>query len=454
MSPYREPTALGPLRIALISEHASPLALMGGVDAGGQNVYVNHVARCLGMMGHQVDVYTRQDDPDLPPTVAMAPGVAVHHVVAGPKQFVPKEQLLPYMFEFAMRMRQAMSSHTYDLMHANFFMSGLAALRIKAATHLPLVMTFHALGLVRRQHQPESDAFPAERIDIERLLLDEADVVVAECPQDESDLVQLYGADRSRLTIVPCGIDTAEIHPMPQAQARAQLGLRPDEFIILQLGRMVPRKGIDNVIRALSHLPSHMNARLIVVGGDSREPDPLRTPEIARLMEVARHCGVSDRVQFTGHRQRRELRAYYGAADVFVTTPWYEPFGITPLEAMASGLPVIGARVGGIQHSVVDRVTGLLVPPKDAAALASALCQIKRDPARARQMGQAGLRRVHDQFTWHRVAAQLEAVYRSVLPSEWPVPVAALSSMAPSGPRALASLPEPRTLIARPRASV
>jgi D-inositol-3-phosphate glycosyltransferase len=404
-----------PLRIALISEHASPLATLGGVDAGGQNIYVAHVADCLARAGHHVDVLTRRDDPDLPAAVDLRPGARVVHIDAGPPAFVPKEQLLPHMPDFA-RASERLLRHSvpYDVVHANFFMSGMVARHLKHTLGTPYVMTFHALGLVRREHQKEADAFPPERVDIERALVRDADAVIAECPQDSADLVRLYEADADRLTMVPCGFDPLEFKPTNKAVARAALGLHPDEFIVLQLGRLVPRKGIDNVIRSLAHLPRHVPARVLVVGGESREPDELRTPEIARLRRVALDYDVPDRVTFTGHRRRDELRLYYAAADVFVTTPWYEPFGITPLEAMACGTPVVGSEVGGIQYSVSNGVTGLLVPPNDPAALAAKLTELYENPALARAMGRAGIKRARQMFTWEQVTQQLVDVYESV----------------------------------------
>lgn len=403
------------LRIALISEHASPLATVGGVDAGGQNIYVAHVADCLARAGHHVDVLTRRDDPDLPAAVDLRPGVRVVHIDAGPAAFVPKEQLLAHMPEFA-RASERLLRHSvpYDVVHANFFMSGLVARHLKHTLGTPYVMTFHALGLVRREHQKEADAFPPERVDIERALVRDADAVIAECPQDSADLVRLYDADAERLTMVPCGFDPLEFKPTNKAVARAALGLHPDDYIVLQLGRLVPRKGIDNVIRSLAHLPRHVPGRVLVVGGESREPDERLTPEIARLRGVALEYGVADRVSFTGHRRRDELRLYYAAADVFVTTPWYEPFGITPLEAMACGTPVVGSEVGGIQYSVSDGVTGFLVPPNDPAALAAKLTELYENPALARAMGRAGIRRARSMFTWEQVAQQLVEVYESV----------------------------------------
>ncbi|HEY9064881.1 MAG TPA: glycosyltransferase family 1 protein [Burkholderiaceae bacterium] len=404
------------LRIAMISEHASPLATLGGVDAGGQNIYVAHVARCLARAGHCVDVLTRRDDPHLPPVVDLRPGARVIHIDAGPSEFVPKERLLGHMPAFAQAAaRLVRNSLRYDLVHANFFMSGWVAQQLHEMLGIPFAITFHALGLVRLKHQGTADAFPPERIAIERELVRRADAIVAECPQDRYDLLDLYQADPQRVRIVPCGFDPHEFAPMNRADARAKLGLAPDEFIVLQLGRIVPRKGIDDVVRAMALLPASMNARLLVVGGDSAEPDEARTPEFARLRGIACDGGVASRVVFTGHRSRAELRTYYAAADAFVTTPWYEPFGITPLEAMACAVPVIGSAVGGIKSTVLDGETGFLVPPHDPVALAAKLQLLHANPLLARAMGRSGLRRARSRYTWERITDELLEVYAGVL---------------------------------------
>lgn len=405
------------MKIALVSEHASPLAVAGGVDSGGQNIYVANVARQLRRAGHEVDVFTRRDRALLPAMSDMD-GVRVIHVPAGPPTQMPKEALLPYMPAFADFLLGfcRRESTPYDVIHANFFMSGLAALKAKHAQGIPLVMTFHALGKVRRLHQGADDGFPDERFAIEEQLVRESDVVIAECPQDAADLHEHYAIDPARVEIVPCGFDTAEFAPMDRALARKMLGWPNDRFAVLQLGRIVPRKGIDNVVRALALLRErmHVDAHLYVVGGNADLPNEIATPEIARLRGVAASCGADNHLTFVGRRGRAALRQYYGAADVFVTTPWYEPFGITPLEAMACARPVIGADVGGIRYSVVDAETGFLVPPHDPMSLAERLAQLAADPALGARMGEAGLARAHREFTWAQVAAQLEAVYRRV----------------------------------------
>lgn len=401
-------------RLALISDHASPLAAAGGVDSGGQNIYVAQVARHLSRLGYRVDVYTRRDDPSQPEVLHWEDDVRVIHVPAGPARFVPKEELLPHMREFSRFFIDRARRHGgYDLVHANFFMSGLVALRARAVLGIPFAITFHALGLVRRMHQREADRFPPMRIDIEQRLVREADRLVAECPQDAEDLRTLYGASPDRIDVVPCGFDADEFLPVGRETARAALGLPVHERLVLQLGRMVPRKGVDNVVRGVARLRRDhgIDARLLVVGGESDTPDPSLTPEIGRLAGIAREEGVQDLVTFTGRRGREVLRFYYAAADVFVTTPWYEPFGITPLEAMACGTPVVGSDVGGIKFSVAHGETGYLVPPNDPDALAQRVAQLFLQPELARDMGLAAVRRAQERFTWAGVANQLAALF-------------------------------------------
>jgi glycosyltransferase involved in cell wall biosynthesis len=206
---------------------------------------------------------------------------------------------------------------------------------------------------------------------------------------------------------------------------------------------MVPRKGVDTVIRAVASLGREhgVSARLLVVGGESDAPDPRLTPEIGRLAAVAREVGAEHQVTFTGRKPTERLRLYYAAADVFVTTPWYEPFGITPLEAMACARPVVGSDVGGIRYTVIDGGTGFLVPPRDPDAVADRVVRLLRDPTLARAFGLRGLERVRTHFTWRQVARQMEAMYASVLGLEAPERPAATQPLpAPAGPGVAAEM--------------
>lgn len=405
-------------RIAIVSEHASPIAQAGGVDGGGQNIYVAHVARALARQGHRVDVFTRMDNPNLPLEMEWGEGVSIVHVPAGPAREICKEELLPHMDAFSAFMHGYFSGRDepYRLIHANFFMSAHASLPVAQRYGIPLAVTFHALGRVRRRHQAAADRFPDTRFAIEDHIVRHADCVIAECPEDRRDLMELYRADPARIRMVPCGYDPEEMWPMDKRAARRGLGWEENGFRILQLGRMVPRKGVDNVIQGLALLRSQygVDARLCVVGGESQFPSPIDTPELGRLMRVAQEAGVLDFVEFTGRRRRDQLARYYSACDVFVTTPWYEPFGITPVEAMACGRPVVGSDTGGIRHTVVDGVTGLRVPPRHPQALAAALARIALEPGLGEAMGREGMKRAARCFTWAGVGRQLDALFEEL----------------------------------------
>ncbi len=404
-------------RIAFISEHASPLAAPGGVDNGGQNVYVAELAKELAEGGYNVDIYTRRENTEQPESVDWLPGIRVIHVKAGPAVIIEKEKLLGHMEEFRDNMLRYITRKRlfYDLVHAHFFMSALVASSIKKTLHIPYVVTFHALGLVRKAYQQEADKFPPERCLIERFIVRDADRLIAECPQDRIDLIRYYDAEADKISVVPCGFNPGEFQPFDRSEARRKLGLPETGRILLQLGRLVPRKGIDTVIKALGHLTHPAEkVRLVIVGGNSEEPDPRLTPEIARLQDIARAANVADLIVFTGRKSREILRYYYAAADIFITTPWYEPFGITPLEAMACGIPVIGSDIGGIKYSVAHGRTGFLVPPKAPADLAVKIDQLLKDVRLAEQMSRRALKRVHKLFTWKRVAGQMSEVYTSL----------------------------------------
>lgn len=408
-------------RIAFISEHASPLATLGGVDSGGQNVYVAELPKQLVKLGYNVDIYTRKES-NIDEIINWLPGIRVIHVKAGPEKVVAKEKLLYLMEEFANNMIAFIRKEEicYELLHANFFMSALVASRVKKVFNIPYVVTFHALGLVRKIHQKEMDQFPPERIEIERHILNNADHIIAECPQDKEDMIRLYHAPPENISIVPCGFSAKEFYPIDKKKARNILKLKQDEKIILQLGRMVPRKGVDNVIRALGEIKRHeKSVRLVIVGGEHDTPDPSLCPELARLQKIAKEEGVDHSVFFTGRKQREALKFYYAAADIFITTPWYEPFGITPLEAMACGTPVIGSNVGGIKFTVEEGKTGFLVPPHQPKALAQSIETLIADEKLLATMHHNALKRVNKYFTWKSVAVSCHQLYEKIITAQY-----------------------------------
>ncbi len=403
------------MKVDLVSEHASPLAAIGGVDAGGQNVHVAALAAGLARRGHEVTVHTRRDDAALPERVVTQDGYDVVHVPAGPARAVPKDDLLPHMRAFAQELRRTWTAARPDLVHAHFWMSGLASVAAADAlpTPVPVLQTFHALGSVKKRHQGAADTSPEHRVELERGLCRDVAHVVATCTDEVFELRRL-GLSSDRVSIVPCGVDTGVFTP------RGPVAPRSERHRLLVLGRLVERKGQDDAVRALTAVPG---AELVVVGGPP--PDQLEAdPEVRRLRAVAAEAGVADRLVFTGAVSRADVPAWVRSADVVLAVPWYEPFGITPLEAMACGRPVVATAVGGLVDSVADGVTGELVPPRDPERLGAVLAALLADPHRRAAYGAAGVARVRERYRWSRVVADTEAVYRQVLAARRPVEVA------------------------------
>ncbi|MCW4385595.1 glycosyltransferase [Salinibacterium sp. SYSU T00001] len=402
------------MRIAMISEHASPLATLGGVDAGGQNVHVAALSSALARRGHSVTVYTRRDDPALADRVTFAPGVEVVHITAGPERHILKDELLPYMEALGDGVAADWAQNPPDIVHGHFWMSGLAALRaagsIAAERSIPVTQTFHALGAVKRRHQGLQDTSPPEREWLEPWVGRSADSVIATC-SDEAFELKALGVPSTGIYVVPCGVDLSLFSPEGPAESKGRT------FRIVTVGRLVQRKGVDLVIEAMARLVADtaQDVELVIVGG-SGSADSLRDdPEVQRLSAKARELGVEDRVHIRGQLGLDALPAVYRSADVVACTPWYEPFGIVPLEAMASGVPVVASSVGGLIDTVVDGGTGIHVPPRDSAGIADALAALLSDEDLRRTLGRAGRERIEARYAWDQIAADTERSYRRTI---------------------------------------
>jgi D-inositol-3-phosphate glycosyltransferase len=390
-----------PQRIALVSEHASPLATLGGEDAGGQNIHVAALAGALADRGHEVVVYTRRDDPDLPERVTLRRGVVVEHLDAGPATRIAKDELrplVPAMTEDLLRRWSAGQAPT--VVHAHFWMSGLAALPAAKRLEVPLLQTFHALGVVKRRMQGEHDGSPADRIRSEKRLATSVDGIIATCSDELAEL-RAMGARDADISVIPCGVDLTQFHP------GGEVAERGSQHRLLTVGRLVRRKGVDDVIEALAELP---DTELVIAGGPSAA-ELSGDDEFRRLRARAVSRGVASRVSWTGGVDRDEVARLMRSADIVVCAPWYEPFGIVPLEAMACGTPVVATAVGGMLDTVRDGHTGRLVPPRQPASLASALRELLQDPSRRAAMGSAGSERARTTYSWQRVAALTEQSY-------------------------------------------
>jgi glycosyltransferase involved in cell wall biosynthesis len=391
------------MKIAMVSEHASPLAAVGGVDAGGQNLHVAELAKALARMGHEVVVHTRRDTPAGSRRVELAPGVVVDHVPVGPPRTLPKDDLLPYVPDFGAHLADTWCAERPDVVHAHFWMSGLAALTGARDRDIPVVQTFHALGSVKRRHQGSRDTSPPGRIRLERAIARSVAMVVATCSDEVAELARL-GVQRRRICVVPCGVD------LDQFTDRGPVAPRTARARILSVGRLVERKGFDILIRALPGVPG---AELLVGGGPpAAELDG--DPEAVRLRRIAAECGVADRVHLLGAVSRADMPALMRSADVVACAPSYEPFGMVPVEAMACGVPVVAAAVGGLTDTVLDGVTGMLVPPGRPDRMAAALRTVLSDANLRLGFRSAALDRARSRYAWDRIAAETHRVYSEV----------------------------------------
>jgi glycosyltransferase involved in cell wall biosynthesis len=331
--------------------------------------------------------------------------VTVEHVRAGPARFIARDDLFPYMHEFAERLfHRWQEGRRPQIVHGHFWTSGLAALQAARPLGIPMAQTFHALGVVKRRHQGDLDTSPPQRTHIEELLVREAELVIATCPDEVQELCAL-GVQPDGVEVVPCGIDLSLFHP---ARGPAVV---PDRWRVLSLGRLIRRKGIDTIIEAMARVP---NAELLIAGGPDSH-DLGTDPEALRLRALADQCGLADRVRFLGRIPHDRVPELIRSADVVVSVPAYEPFGIVPVEAMGCGVPVIASAVGGHLSTVVDGQTGLLVPPGDPEALAGRLRGLFSDRYRRARLGVAGAERAQRFYSWGRVASETEAAYVRVV---------------------------------------
>ncbi|HEX9818542.1 MAG TPA: glycosyltransferase [Methylomirabilota bacterium] len=396
------------LRVAVLSVHTCPLAALGGKETGGMNVYVRELARELARMRVAADIFTRSQNPSIPRVSAIGDGVRVVHLPAGPEAPMARERVHDHLDEFVEGVEEFRADHglDYDLIHAHYWLSGAVGLTLRERWGVPLVQMFHTLGRLKNDATRNgAEHEPALRIAEESRIIGAADRIVAATVVERAHLAGHYGADPTRIAVIPCGVDTELFTPGDPAAARAALGL-DDRPRLLYVGRIAPIKGLQTLLDGMARLRADgRRAHLCIVGGDADEP--LNGHEGELRAQLGR-LDLGDTVTFVGAQPQERLRTWYVAADASVLPSYYESFGMVALEAMACGSPVIASRVGGLQTTVRDRVTGVLVPDHDAAALADALARVLDDPDLRWRLGREGVRWAA-QHRWPCVA---EAVCR------------------------------------------
>jgi D-inositol-3-phosphate glycosyltransferase len=405
-------------RLAVLSLHTSPLAQPGTGDGGGMNVYVRELTAALARTGVACDVFTRAWSPDLAPVVEVEPGLRVHHVPAGPTEYVPKEALPAVVEEFTANVLGRMAAATgsggteggglpYTSVHANYWLSGLSGHVIKHELNLPLVCTFHTLDRVKAESMPEEVEadMPHRRAEAEANIIECSDAVLASCSVEADQIASLYGGEPGRIRIVPPGVDHAFFGPGHRPQARRALGLPLDGRLLLFVGRIQPLKRADVAIEALAELRAGGGEpyRLVVVGGPS---GPHGEKSLESLHDVADARGVREFVHFIEPQPHELLSSYYRAADVCLVPSRSESFGLVALEAAACGTPVVASAVGGLTTLVDDGHTGFLVDQPDPRAYAAAVRRVFDAPLGPERLSTASVLRAR-LYTWRAAAATL-----------------------------------------------
>ncbi len=402
-------------RIAIISYHTSPLASLGGAETGGLNVYVRELACELADRGHHVDVFTRRTDSTSPGTLPISDGGPplgrVVQIAAGPQRYEEKDALPAYVEEFADGVADFVAAEgtKYDIIHSHYWLSGLAAERLKARWGVPHIVMFHTLGEVKARSRV-SESEPEPRIVAETEIARNADRIVVASKDEQQLLARYYGADVDRISVVPCGVNLGLFQPIEKEDARQQLGLREDDKILLFVGRIEPLKGVDILLGAAAQLESESDCFVLIVGGD----DSTRDGEMEHLRDLASQLGIAERVSFMGAVDHERLPLFYNAADVCVVPSFYESFGLVALEAMACGTPVVASRVGGLSVAVRDSETGYLIPWRCPEPFAERLELLLGNEELRNRFGQAAREEV-ERFRWANVAEAVLGLYAEVI---------------------------------------
>jgi D-inositol-3-phosphate glycosyltransferase len=412
------------MRIAMISYHTCPLATLGGKDTGGMNVYVRDLARELGRRGIGVDVYTRSQDEHVPHVLHdLGYGNRVVHVPAGPETPIAKEELHLHLPEFVRGVLHFATERglTYDLIHAHYWLSGLAGLDLRREWGAPLVQMFHTLGVMKNRvaRSTQEQASPL-RIESEVRLLREADRIVAATQAEVAQFQWLYKIDTDRVVVIPPGVDTGRFYPMRKDEAREFVGVACGDRMLLYVGRVEPLKGIDTLFEAVAILQhqgvlADNGVCLAVIGGDPDVGTEQMTEEMSRLQSLRESLGIVNMVAFLGKQDQDTLQYYYAAAEAVVVPSHYESFGLVALEAMACGTPVVASETGGLVFLVRDGETGFHVPVGDAAALADRLGRLIRDEDLRQRLGHQAFEHAQA-YAWPLIADQIEGMYRSLVP--------------------------------------
>lgn len=405
----------------MLSYHTCPLATLGGKDTGGMNVYVRELTRQLGKMDIHVDVFTRSQDDHVPHVLhELGYGNRVVHIPAGPEHPMPKQELANYIPEFVEGIKSFACDKKikYDIIHSHYWMSGIAAASLSDGwAGSPIVHMFHTLGEMKnRIARSDEEREGAYRIEGEKQVLRRADRIVVATLAELTQLRFLYKADASKMVVIPPGVNVSRFYPIPSDEAKMYIGLKPEDRMILFVGRIEPLKGVDTLLEAMSCLQMKESrpVHLAIIGGDpSASPEEMNV-EMARLKNLCEVLGLDQSVVFLGVRDQDKLSYYYSAAEVVVMPSHYESFGMVALEAMACGTPVIASEVGGLAYLVRDGETGFTIPAEEPETLCEKLSWLLNDDELHAKMSAQAAAYAQD-YAWEKIAKQIVYVYEGLV---------------------------------------
>jgi D-inositol-3-phosphate glycosyltransferase len=409
------------LRIAMISYHSCPLATLGGKDTGGMNVYVRELTRELGQMGIHVDVFTRSQDDHVPHVLhELGYGNRVVHVPAGPEHPVPKGELANYIPQFVEGVKYFACEKgiQYDIIHSHYWLSGIAAASLSDAWGgTPIVHMFHTLGEMKnRIARTDAEREGEDRINAEKQVLRRADRIIVATLAELTQLRFLYKASQRKLVVIPPGVDVSHFYPIPADEAKMYVGLKPEDRMVLFVGRIEPLKGVDTLIQAMSclQLKEDRPVHLAIIGGDPAASPHEMSEEMARLQKLCDDLAVGQTVVFLGKRDQDKLPYYYSAAALVVMPSHYESFGMVALEAMACGTPVVASEVGGLAYLVKDGETGFTVPDQEPEKLCAKISLLLNDQGLHETMSQRAVEYAQD-YAWEKITKQIVGVYEGLV---------------------------------------
>lgn len=408
------------MNIAMLSYHTCPLAILGGKNTGGMNVYVRELTRNLGMLGVHVDVFTRSENEHVPHVSHdLGYGNRVVHIPAGPEVSMSKIELSTYIDEFSDQIDKFVANKGihYDLIHAHYWMSGISGIDLAKKWQVPVLQMFHTLGLVKQTIARSPEEMEGDyRINGERLVIDRVDKIVASTENERNHLIELYQAPESKITIIPPGVDTSRFYPIDKTDAKEAIGIPEEDRMVLFVGRIEPLKGIDTLIEAMAKLKIKCRRcphYLVIIGGDAEATPQETTSEMARLKVLSQELRIEDIIIFLGKRDQAKLPYYYSAAEVVVMPSHYESFGMVALEAMACGTPVIASEVGGLQNLIIEGETGFFIARQDSTGLSDKMKTLLLDDDLRHRISK-NAEEYAKSYDWATITQKMISVYKKL----------------------------------------